>query len=159
MRMRCLRILPEIAANTTCVLLSSWTLKNALGCLSMIVPSAGIKSSFANRLLLRLCHAQPARDSEKSLLCYRLPELLSIPDNDRPCCGAAKLERLSNSSNKACSAKGRRCARAQPATVCVALHSSSDSMGHRHAGNKKWCSRLASPDSEYLYRLAARSSC
>src|SRR6266404_6208868 len=54
MRMRCLRILPEIAANTTCVLLSSWTLKNALGCLSIIVPSAGIKSSFANRLLLRI---------------------------------------------------------------------------------------------------------
>src|SRR5213593_3261852 len=52
MRMRCLRILPEIAANTTCELLSSRTLKNALGCLSIIVPSAGTRSSFANQFLL-----------------------------------------------------------------------------------------------------------
>ena len=46
--MRFLRIFPEIAANTTCSVLSSCTLKNALGCLSIIVPSAGIKSSLAN---------------------------------------------------------------------------------------------------------------
>jgi len=47
--MRFLRILPETAASTTCSVLSSWTLKKALGCLSMMVPSAGIKSSLANQ--------------------------------------------------------------------------------------------------------------
>jgi hypothetical protein len=41
-----------MAANTTCSLLSSWTLKKALGCLSIIVPWAGIKSSAANQFLL-----------------------------------------------------------------------------------------------------------
>src|ERR1051325_2303081 len=46
------RIFPEIAANTTWSLLSSWTLKKALGCLSMIVPCAGIKSSAAKLILL-----------------------------------------------------------------------------------------------------------
>src|SRR5687767_3295120 len=59
MRIRFLRILPEIAASTTCSLLSRRTLKKALGCLSIIVPSAGIKSSAANQVLLgselRLC--------------------------------------------------------------------------------------------------------
>jgi len=50
--MRFFRIFPEIAANTTCSVLSSCTLKNALGCLSIIVPSAGIKSSLANSGLL-----------------------------------------------------------------------------------------------------------
>ncbi len=60
--MRFLRILPEIIASTTCWVLSSWTLKNALGCLSIIVPSAGIRSSLANRvsflsvLIRSLCH-------------------------------------------------------------------------------------------------------
>ena len=39
---------PEIAASTTCSVLSRCTLKNALGCLSIMVPSAGIKSSLAN---------------------------------------------------------------------------------------------------------------
>src|SRR5580765_2683107 len=53
--MRCLRILPEIAASTTCALLSSLTLKNALGCLSIMVPSAGIKSSLANRVSPLVC--------------------------------------------------------------------------------------------------------
>jgi hypothetical protein len=91
--------------------------------------------------------------------CCSLTELLSIPDNDRPCFGAAKAEPLSKSSIKVRSATGRMYAREQPATVCVALRSSSDSMGHRHAGSKKSCSRPASPDSECLYRLAARSSC
>src|SRR2546425_3859810 len=67
MRMRCLRILPEMAASTTCSLLSSWTLKNALGCLSIIVPSAGIKSSldntfsFVNTVCLSLTEARPLR--------------------------------------------------------------------------------------------------
>src|SRR5436305_7686265 len=49
MRMRCLRILPEICASTMCSLPSSRTLKNAFGCLSTINPSAGIKSSLDNR--------------------------------------------------------------------------------------------------------------
>jgi len=49
MRILFFRIFPETAASTTCCVLSSCTLKNALGCLSMMVPSAGIKSSLANR--------------------------------------------------------------------------------------------------------------
>jgi hypothetical protein len=43
--MKFLRILPEICASTTCSLPSRRTLKNALGNLSTMTPSAGIRSS------------------------------------------------------------------------------------------------------------------
>src|SRR5829696_891028 len=54
MRMRFLRILPEICASTTWSLLSICTIKKALGCLSTTTPDAGTKSSLANRCLLNV---------------------------------------------------------------------------------------------------------
>src|SRR5713226_8024003 len=106
MRMRCLRILPEIAASTTCVLLSSCTLKKALGCLSIIVPSAGTKSSFAKRFLLGTCvssrQPEPIRsDGPSAAHCtahcllptaYCLTDLPVLVETNEPSCVCARIE-------------------------------------------------------------------
>src|SRR5437660_11624619 len=67
MRMRFLRILPEICASTSCSLLSIRITKKALGCLSTTTPDAGTKSSLDNIHLLcqpelkpRATHARPS---------------------------------------------------------------------------------------------------